>query len=229
MKSIRETIKKIVRIFHSPAFYYQKSFSQEGEDIIINRLIQGKKNGFYVEVGCHHPFRFSNTYFFYQRGWRGICIDPLPNTVKLFNRFRPRDIAIEKGVSLFPGVMRYFLFNEPALNTFDEEIAKSRDGKNNCSIKNIAEIETIRLSSILLDNNAPREIDLLSVDVEGYDLQVLQSNDWEKFKPKLIIAETLEADMCTLDSDPLSGFLKEKGYKPYAKTGNSVIFCLEVL
>ena len=59
---------------------------------MLYRIFEGRKTGFYVDIGCHHPFRFSNSYLFYKLGWRGICVDPLPGTKALFNKWRPEDI-----------------------------------------------------------------------------------------------------------------------------------------
>jgi len=107
-----------------------KSYSQEGEDLILLRIFEKKRIGFYVDVGAHHPFRFSNTYRFYLRGWRGINIDPMPGSMRLFNKFRKRDINLELAVGENEDTLIYYMFNEPALNTFDEGLAKTRDGKN---------------------------------------------------------------------------------------------------
>lgn len=78
--------------------FHHKSYSQEGEDMILSRIFGDKKNGFYVDVGAHHPFRFSNTYLFYKRGWLGINIDAMPGSMRLFDRFRKNDINIESAI-----------------------------------------------------------------------------------------------------------------------------------
>jgi hypothetical protein len=93
-------------------------YSQEGEDVVLARFFEGLgRTGFYVDIGAHHPVGFSNTFYFYRRGWHGVNVDALPGTAKLFQRMRPRDKTIECGVGLEQGVMTYFAFNEPALNT----------------------------------------------------------------------------------------------------------------
>jgi len=74
--------------------YALKSYSQEGEDMILRRLFEKQLTGFYVDVGAHHPKRFSNTYFFYKQGWHGINIDAMPGSMKLFEKIRPRDILL---------------------------------------------------------------------------------------------------------------------------------------
>ena len=75
-----------------------KIFSQNGEDLILNRLLENKSNGFFVDVGAHHPVRFSNTYLSYLNGWNGINIDAMPNSMMIFDKIRPRDINIEVGL-----------------------------------------------------------------------------------------------------------------------------------
>ena len=87
---IKEKIRNLLGKYLGIFYYGKFAYSQEGEDLVIDRLLKGKRNGFYVEVGCHHPHRFSNTFFFYKRGWRGVCIDPLPGTKDLFGRERAR-------------------------------------------------------------------------------------------------------------------------------------------
>jgi FkbM family methyltransferase len=200
------------------------SYAQEGEDLALDRLLGHRCSGFYVEVGCHHPFRYSNTYFFYKRGWSGICIDPLPGTKNAFKKWRPRDITVELGVARNPGMMRYHMFNEPALNTFDKNLALQRDGKNGYRIVNEVEIEIDSLDSILSKLKVPKDIDFFSIDVEGLDLEVLKSNDWMKYRPKIVVAEALTASLADLNLDPLSCYLVDLGYKPVIKTGCSVIF-----
>ncbi|MFA7355121.1 MAG: SAM-dependent methyltransferase, partial [Sulfurimonadaceae bacterium] len=93
-KSLKEKIVDVKNNYFDG--YALKSYSQEGEDMILRRLFEQQPNGFYVDVGAHHPKRFSNTYFFYKKGWRGINIDAMPNSMELFNKIRPRDINIEK-------------------------------------------------------------------------------------------------------------------------------------
>ncbi len=79
--------------------YMNPSYSIEGEDRIVRSLFWEKRDtGFYVDVGAHHPFRFSNTYLFYTQGWRGINIDATPGSMRAFKKHRPRDINLEIGI-----------------------------------------------------------------------------------------------------------------------------------
>lgn len=132
---------------------------------------------------------------------------------------------MELGISEVPGKLQYLMFNEAALNTFDPVLAQSRDGHGPYKMVDYAFIDTLPLSEILKGQKIPTSgIDLLSVDVEGLDLQVLISNDWTLFSPKVIITEVLSARFEDIASDPIYQFLLTKGYRLYAKTGCSIIF-----
>lgn len=205
--------------------YALKSYSQEGEDMILRRLFEKQQTGFYVDVGAHHPKRFSNTYFFYKQGWNGINIDAMPNSMKSFEKFRPRDINIEKPISDKKQVLTYYAFNEPALNGFSKELSEERDGKGNYYIEFTKDIETSTLEEVLKDNlPKDQEIDFLSVDVEGLDFMVLKSNDFEKYKPKVILIEILGSSLKDIENNEISEYLKQYDYSIYAKAVNTIVF-----
>jgi len=219
-------ILRRVRDFYQWDIYCQKSWSQEGEDLILSRYFENlKTNGFYVDVGAHHPLRFSNTYKFYRQGWRGINIDAMPGSMDLFNRLRPRDINLEKAVSDSKQIMTYYAFNEPALNGFSKELTEHRNGQANNKIIFKKDIETSTLEEIL-DQYMPKDqkIDFLSVDVEGLDFAVLKSNNWAKYAPEVILIEILGSTLDELLDGEVTIFLKKFGYTIYAKSINTVIF-----
>jgi len=220
-------VKNVLKKFGGPIFWSRKSYSQEGEDLIVERILS-KRRGFYVDVGCHHPFRFSNTYLFYKKGWIGIGIDALPGTKKLFSIWRPRDVIVEMGISSTPGLLTYYGFNESALNTFDAELADQRNGDKNYRLISKTAVRTDTLAAILKKLNCPQEFDLLSVDVEGFDLIVLQSLDWKHFHPKIIIAECYLDGLESIGEDPIFLFLTKQGYFATAKTGHSIIFITRI-
>ena len=223
-KSVKEKIVDIKNNYFDG--YALKSYSQEGEDMILRRLFEKQQTGFYVDVGAHHPKRFSNTYFFYKKGWNGINIDAMPDSMKSFERIRPRDINIEKPVSDKKQVLTYYAFNEPALNGFSKELSDERkNANNNYHIIFEKDIETSTLTEIL-DNNLPQnqEIDFLSIDVEGLDFMVLKSNNFEKYKPKVILIEILGSSLSDIENNEISKYLKEYDYSIYAKAVNTVIF-----
>src|SRR5699024_7019152 len=148
------------------------SYSQEGEDMVLRSFYEDKKHykGFYVDIGAHHPFRFSNTMYFYKKGWRGINVEANPKALKLFKVFRKRDVNLNVGISGDKQVLSFYCFNESALNGFSKEVSYERNNKNNYKIIDTIEVQTYPLAAILaqyLPDN--QKIDFLTIDAEGLD------------------------------------------------------------
>lgn len=205
--------------------WFNKSWSQEGEDLVLRRIFEGQDKGFYVDIGAHHPMRFSNTYFFYRKGWSGINVDAMPGSMKSFKEIRPRDINLEVGVAQEHGSLDYYVFNEPALNGFSANLSLERSqAENPYFIKKVIKVDVKPLSWILDHHLSGRDIDFLTVDVEGLDLEVLRSNDWARYRPKYVLAEVLNSSLDMLMHDSLVMFMKAQGYDVYAKQVNTVFF-----
>lgn len=206
--------------------YSQKSYSQEGEDMILRRIFETKKYGFYVDVGAYHPKLYSNTYFFYRNGWRGINIEPNPASIRLFQAQRPLDTNLSVGVSDISSERTYHMFNEPALNTFEEKVAQmsSRKGGQYFRIGAIP-VKTARLDKIL-DEHLPEDqgIDFISVDVEGHELEVVRSNDWKRYRPACLLVEVLGTDIHAIMQSDLHYFMAAANYSLYAKTANTIFY-----
>ncbi|OEZ33327.1 SAM-dependent methyltransferase [Francisella endosymbiont of Amblyomma maculatum] len=224
---LSQAVKDKLRYFKNTYLdgYATKSYSQEGEDLILNRIFEYQQEGFYIDVGAHHPKRFSNTYFFYKKGWMGINIDAMPGSMKLFNKFRPRDINIEKLISDKAQTLTYYAFNELALNGFSKEISEERDGEGNYFIKFTKDIQTLTLAEVLNKNlSEHQKIDFLSLDVEGLDFIVLKSHDFKRYRPKVILIEILKNNLTDVFDNEILKFLYVKDYLVYAKSVNTVFF-----
>lgn len=210
--------------------YAKESYSQEGEDRILGRIFEGQSSGFYVDVGAHHPSRFSNTKVFYDKGWRGINIDALPGTKDLFDEYRPGDINLELGVSSKQGSLTYFMFNEPALNTFDPLEAEKKDGLGQYHLTGTVQIDTKPLGQILSEHLIPgKTIDFMSVDVEGLDMEVLRSNDWQTYKPRIVLVESIgrNQDLISHGESEMHDLFLRLGYFLSAKTMNTFFYVLK--
>ena len=202
------------------------SWSQEGEDRILYRIFEQQPVGFYVDIGAHHPKRFSNTYLFYRRGWKGINIDAMPSSMKKFKKLRPRDINLEFGIGNSNGKLDYYIFNETALNGFSKELSQERNNKNSSyQINEIIKVEILPLS-VILDRQLPENqiIDFMSIDVEGLDYEVLISNDWSKYRPKYVLTEILDSNLHEIEQSQVGRFMGNVGYFLYAKCVHTVIF-----
>lgn len=211
--------------------YYQKSYSQDGEDVVLASFFEKELNndykGFYLDIGAHHPLRFSNTQLYYERGWRGINIDATPESMNEFRKIRPLDINLEVGISDKKGEMFYHLFEESALNCFDEEMAKERISEG-WPLKDKICIKTYPINDILneyLPQNI--QIDFIDIDVEGFEFQILSQFDFEKYAPKYFLTEALEnveQNLLEYKDHEVFKLLTEKGYQIYAKTKRTIIW-----
>lgn len=206
--------------------YFNKSYSQEGEDIVLSRFLNPNKPGYYIDIGAHHPHRFSNTYFFYKRGWTGINIDADPSLIELFNKERKMDKNLAYGVGNKPGFLSFYVFNEKALNTFDKKLANERGKKEEYTLESIKKIKVKKLKDILAKSLPKKQkIDFMSVDVEGRDLDVLRSNDWIKYRPSFVLVESYNTkDILKIQNDKVVQYLKQHNYIPVAKTYYTIIF-----
>ncbi|MBT32108.1 MAG: SAM-dependent methyltransferase [Thalassobius sp.] len=210
--------------------YYNISYSQDGEDVVLNSYYENKEDykGFYVDVGAHHPFRFSNTQFFYNKGWKGINIDATPNSMHLFKKFRKKDINLEVGIGSKKDQMIFYCFDEPALNSFSEDLSISRENSTNYKIVEKIEVPILRLETILDEYVKDGvDIDFLTIDVEGLDYEVLLSNNWIKYRPKFLLVEALDSEISKISQSEVYSFLIKKNYQLVAKTQRTLIFKLE--
>jgi FkbM family methyltransferase len=218
--SIKSRVKELL-----PGAYAVTSYSQEGEELILRRIFAGRESGFYVDVGAHHPRRFSNTHSFYRAGWSGINIEPSPEGIAAFQRERKRDINLQVAVAEQAQTLRYHVFDEPALNTFDAALAQWRVGNTPYKLIGTRDIPVRRLDSILHEHcPAGRKIDFLSVDVEGLDLPVLRSNDWSAFRPTCVLAEALGHSLEEVMRSEVCDLMRAHNYRVFSKLYNTVVF-----
>lgn len=211
--------------------YHKLSYSHEGEDMLLARIFLQQTNGFYVDIGAYHPQSYSNTYYFYLQGWKGINIDAMPGSMEIFKKIRPNDINLEIPISDTKQILTYYTFNYPNLNGFfSKETAAERDnwkvGDWEAKITSEIELQTFTLSEVL-DEYLPHNqtIDFLNIDVEGLDYQVLKSNDWKKYRPKIVLIEDLEVlTISKRQESAISLFMDEQGYQFYGKGVYTLIF-----
>lgn len=202
-----------------------------GEDVIIDKLLNEKNQGFYVDIGAHDPSRFSITKRFYNKGWRGINIEPHPDSAKKFKKERGRDTNLNIGIANKKGYLEFFKFENNSLSTFYAKVAKSRQKFG----YRLVETEKIRVTTLrdVLSKYAPNTIvDFFNIDTEGFDDQVLKSNDWVHFRPKVLCIEisslVYEDPNCKNPKKELFSSIthltKKLGYREVAKTDSNIIF-----
>jgi FkbM family methyltransferase len=213
--------------------YIKKSYSQCGEDLIIDFLFyqMGIEKPGFIDIGAHHPKYINNTYLFYLKGSRGISIEPDPSLIAQFNSVRKDDINLNIGIGDKNGEADFYIMNEPTLNTFVCEEAENIEAeKSGYHIKEVKKIKISPLIDVINKHNGGKFPDLLSSDVEGLDEQILKSIDYNLSVPKVMCVETLTFSTKQGKGEKktaLIEFVKSKGYMVYADTYINTIFVRE--
>lgn len=225
MNSIVRLLKKKATIDH---FLFSSSCSHDDKDIISRLFLDGHKNrkGFFIDIGAQHPFRFSSTLPLYRRGWRGINVEPTPRAINLFKIFRKRDINLNAGVSSETGMLPFYCFTDPALNSFSRDVSAHNQANIRYKLKKVITVETMPLAQ-LLDKYLPAgtTIDVLNIDTEEFDLGVLKSNDWNKYVPLFVTVETKIAPEYLVESE-IYNYLSGRNYELAAQTSRISFFKL---
>ena len=164
-------------------------YSQHGEDVFIRDFFGAGFKGHYVDIGCSHPFRISNTYLLYKSGWRGLCVDAIPHFGWLYRFWRPGDLFVNVGVGATAGRLVYHELTPSVLSTFSAEYAAELIlGGRACPYKDY-EIKVVNPNELLEQFYEHKQIDVLSIDVESLDYEILSALDLKRFAPRLICVE----------------------------------------
>jgi FkbM family methyltransferase len=208
--------------------FIQTSYSQAGEDAIIRYLFAdyGLSKISYLDLGTNTPDYGNNTYWFYLNNSTGVCVEADSSLINRIKKVRTNDIVLNLGVSTsFEKEEYFFIFNQPDLNTFNELEAneKSKSGKFKILSKKLVKLVTI---NSILDKYFKNCPDLLSIDIEGLDLDVLQSLDFNKYPIKVICAETCLYSENHIRSKNINliDFMESRNYEVYASTYINTIF-----
>lgn len=225
---LKKLINKRFAFYNKSIYAYHKIyFSQEGEDILLNHILQNKKNGFYIDVGAHHPQKYSNTYLFYLNGWKGINIEANPESFEKFNLIRKRDINLNMAITEDGRDIEFNIFNARGMSTANQNLANAYESNKEYFVEKKIQLKSKALKNIL-DEHMPlnTEIDFISIDVEGLDLEVLKSNNWNKYIPKWILIEDQKKNIEECLKGDIHNYLVNKNYKFIARTHNTSFYKL---
>lgn len=220
-KFIKYSVLEIHRLFYWNLL--KRSYSQGKEDVFIDRFLKNKKKGFYVDVGANDPSRFNNTKRFYKRGWQGINVEPNVILINKINRERKRDINLNIGIGKAKGEMMMYVFYPDTLSTFSREKADEYI-KQGFAIEKESKIEIRTLKDVLDQYAKGAKIDFLTVDTEGTDLDVLQSNDWNNYRPTLLCVEVNNLNGHKFDIEILQKYLESVNYEKINYNGRNAIY-----
>jgi FkbM family methyltransferase len=164
------------------------SYAQNYEDVILWRALGKVESGFYIDVGAAWPDLDSVTKAFYDQGWSGLNIEPNPGLFSKLSAERSRDINLQIAISNQPGEADIYLIGETGISTFETEIAERHAIEGWTSTQITVPVETL---TMVWSQHVPvgQEVHFLKVDVEGLEKSVLDSNDWTRFRPWIVVVE----------------------------------------
>ena len=176
--------------------YAYASFSQTGEDLLILSAFRFLKiqKPTYLDIGAHHPTHLSNTFRLYREGCHGICVEPNPALAKLFARTRPRDTILPIAIGTKNGTTTLHIVSDDALSTISPTHADYFSSASKHSIAQEIQVEERTVMSVLQKYFPHSPPDLVSLDIEGMDLAVIQSINFDMCRPAVFCIETLTYD-----------------------------------
>jgi FkbM family methyltransferase len=207
------------------------SYSQMGEDVIIDYLFNSIKiaNPTYLEIGTNQPKIGNNTYGLYKKGCKGVCIEPDISMIKLIQQQRPNDTVLNIGIVISEKANADFYLFPCVINgwsTFSKEEADIRK-KDSGVDYHIVSVPLKNINTIMKEYFNPHP-NFISLDVEGLDLEILQSIDFAQFKPEVICVETITFGYLNNTEKKITAindYMYSKGYFAYADTHANTIFC----
>ena len=164
------------------AYKTYEQYSQGGQDIYVTRILKEKRDGYFVEIGANNGYTMSNTYLLEKNyGWKGICVEATPYKITELTNNRPNAICISNAVHSESNLELDFTINMfDILNVITEYAEIAVDFLNQSG--EIIKVNTRSLTDILNENNAPENIDYLSIDTNGSEYKVLEGIDFSKYK-----------------------------------------------
>jgi FkbM family methyltransferase len=227
---MKKIIRKIINKFfkkQKTKDFYNMSFSQSGEDIIIEYLFRLRKitSPSFLDIGAYDPTFGNNTYKFYLNGSKGVNIDADPSAITKFNLKRIKDINLNIGVGSISGLLPFYIMEESSLNTFSK-IELDNLLLTGQKLKNTINIAVLPINEVFEKYFNEEACDLLSIDAEGVDFEIIQAMDFNKYAPKVICIETINytPDGTGTKREDLCSYIESKGYYEYANTNINSIF-----
>ena len=206
-------------------FINRAQYSQWGEDLEIYNFFKDKKKGVYLDIGCFHPYIYSNTCLLYKKGWYGTNIDINQTSIDLFNIARPKDTNLCTTVNETNKEFTMY-FDDPfsPVNTLDKNFYQSLN-KSFFKNKKILSIKSKKIKEIIDISNIENKIDFINIDVEGLDYDILKQINLSKFNVKLISIETHNVDGSdTKNYSLICDLLKKNNFSIYKRIGPSTLY-----
>lgn len=228
---ISKIINKLRKI--TGAAYKQISYAQAGEDLVIQLITErmGLSKLTYLDIGTNHPKKFNNTYLFYKKGNKGVCVEPDPSLVRVIKSQRPNDTCLNVGLSSGEeGVADFYVMSVNTLNTFSKEDAEALDKEGTFKIKEVIKIPLKNINNIISENFKNGVPNFISLDVEGWNEEIVRSFDFSKFRPEIFCIETayFEPTGQIKRIEGIFEVMKQNGYHIFADNQINTIFVSKI-
>lgn len=230
---IKDQVRKGLYTLIKPPVFPQRyrSYAQAGEDRILAHLFNsmGISDPSYLDIGTNLPVDFNNTYFFYESGCKGVCVEADPALFDDLSKVRKNDKCLNIGITCDDRREGdFYIFSIPSLNTLSKEEADFRERNGSHKVEKVIRIPLKTINEVL-EENFDRTPDMISIDVEGVDLEILKTLDFEKHRPLAICVETItySENRTERKMTEISDFVTSKGYFVYADTHINTIFVNE--
>ena len=204
--------------------YSKKSFSLSSVDLIIERVFSNFKDGIYLDIGCNHPIKYSNTYLLFKKGWKGINVDLDKDSIKQFNLMRKDDHNVNALITSKDNEEKdlYFYHSRSAINTISKDLAEKRENKP----KKIKKLKGISINTLI--ERSPfqnKKINLLSIDIENYEYEALKEFKFDKYNIDVIVSEVTDVDSSKLElfNNSLEKIMNSKIYKLLTRNNYKLI------
>ena len=186
------------------------SYSINAEDVLLRRVFAGRRTGFFIDVGAEDPVNGNDLFGLYELGWRGINIEPNPYYFAQLVQKRPEDLNLQVFLSDEPAeALPFFIVENTGLSTGDAEQAEIH-ASHGTEVRQV-EMRAVMLKQVL-DDAKPPHIDILKIDVEGFEEQVLHGNDWGRYRPSLIMLEANLPQSPVRRQTTITEYLEGVGY-----------------
>lgn len=204
------------------------SYAQSGEDLIADFILTNLKinNPIYLDIGAHHPTYLSNTYLFYKKGSFGVCIEPDPELYAKIKKKRKNDLCINAGIGInSASEADFYIMSTRTLNTFSRTEAERYQSYGRQLIDKVVKIPLMTINDIL-DHFIGKELNFVSLDVEGLDFEIIKAFDFDKQRPEVVCIETITytEDNSEEKEYPIIEYMLENSYMVYADTYINTVF-----
>lgn len=228
LRNLRQSAKDWLNGFRGERFHPKVSYSQCGEDLIVDFIFMwlGREQINYLDIGTNDPIKLNNTYHFYKKNCRGVLVEPDPRLYRKIRRKRTRDICLNAGVGAGGGsVITFYMMHPDTLSTSSPDKVKEYL-QLGVKLKGELKVPLLNINEVIENHFGSQAPDFLSVDVEGLDLEIIQSLDLSKYRPAVICAETLTYTNNNTEQkiEEIPRYLCSNGYFIYADTYINTIF-----